>query len=206
MMQWLVILLVGLLAGHLVRRLTPRLLGEKSNEMPFSFPIVEIISAGLFALLFVNIGATFSSIRWYLFTVLLLAIGSADAYRKYVPITVCWVGTAAGLLFSFLEPGDISEILNQGLFAEKLTSFFHGSPANGLTLSISGALMGFALIWFIRRIFYSLAGIEAMGLGDAYIMMMAGAFIGPQAVLFSLLPACFIGILIGLVRKLLYAK
>jgi len=204
MMQWLLILIAGLLAGHLVRRLTPRLLGEKNNEMPFSLPFVEILGAGLFALLLVSKGLTLSSAKWYLFTVLLMAIGSADAFRKYVPTTVCKLGTVAGLVLSFLEPADISDILNQGLLVESLTSFFHGAPITGLILAISGALMGFFMIWFIRRIFYSLAGIEAMGLGDAYIMMMAGAFIGPQGALFSLLPACFIGILIGLARKALY--
>jgi len=200
-MIWAIAMVAALILGHAVRRATPLLLADASREVPFTGPWVELIAAALFAVLMLTVGYALSALKWYLLTLCLLAIGTADAHRKYVPVTVCWFGLGAGLVLTALFPGDVIWLLSQRVLTESLGL---GGWQAGLVLSVSGAVMGFCEIWFVRRIFFSLAGIEAMGLGDAFIMMMVGAWIGPQGVLFALLPACFIGIAIGGVRQLLF--
>ncbi|MDJ0839546.1 MAG: A24 family peptidase [Acidobacteriota bacterium] len=203
-MLWMLSAIIGLLVGHVVRRFTPALLGEKKREMPFKGPWVELIGAALFVLVYALRGVDPSQLKWYLFTTLLLAIATADAHRKYVPTGVCWTGTVLGLILVGIFPRDILDLLAQGDFIAIFGFSADAGAVPGIILSVSGALMGFLEIWFIRRLFYSLAGLEAMGLGDAYIMMMVGAWLGPQGVVFALLPACIFGIAYGMIRKALF--
>ena len=200
-MSWVLTVVAALLLGHVVRRATPWLLADASREMPFEGPFVELTAAVLFLVTALEVGHGFEALKWYLFVLCLLAIGTADAHRKYVPVNVCWFGLAAGLVLSATFPADILHLLGQRGLAEQIGL---GGWQAGLALSAAGALMGFAEIWFVRRIFFSLAGIEAMGLGDAFIMMMVGAWLGPQGALFALLPACLIGVAVGGVRQLMW--
>lgn len=203
-MFWILAALLGAILGHVVRRLTPIFLADKSREIPFKGPWVELICAGLFLANHALSGATAASLKGYLFILFLLSIGAADAHRKYVPVLVCWAGTLVGVALAPLFPGHINGLLDQGALAFSLGVDAYQPALGALLLALMGAGAGFLLIWIIRRIFGALAGLEAMGIGDCYIMMMVGAFIGPKAVVLALLPACFIGILIGLVRQVLY--
>src|SRR5262249_44314803 len=70
-----------------------------------------------------------------------------------------------------------------------------GSWRLGLATGVVGAAVGWLLLWLIRFLFTKGLGVEAMGLGDADLMMMAGAFLGWQPVV----AAFFISVVPGLV-------
>src|SRR5581483_658784 len=70
----------------------------------------------------------------------------------------------------------------------------------GLATSLAGALAGMVALRAVRFVFGLGRGIEGMGMGDADLMMMAGSFIGWQAVLTAFVVGVFPGLLFGLIQ------
>lgn len=76
-----------------------------------------------------------------------------------------------------------------------------GSIQLGLMNAIIGALAGSLVVRAIRWIFWVGFGREAMGLGDADLLMMAGAFLGWQIAVLSL----FVGAVVAIILKVVTA-
>jgi leader peptidase (prepilin peptidase)/N-methyltransferase len=55
---------------------------------------------------------------------------------------------------------------------------------------IAGAVGGFACIWGLNEAFRAVRGYAGMGLGDAKLLAVAGAWLGPMALPSTLLYAC----------------
>lgn len=70
-----------------------------------------------------------------------------------------------------------------------------GKPLMGLVTAIAGAAFGTGLMRLIRFVFSWALGREALGLGDADLMMMIGAFLGWQAIPFVLIMAVVVGLI-----------
>lgn len=79
-----------------------------------------------------------------------------------------------------------------------------GSWQLGLATGLAGALMGMVMLRGVRFLFTLGRGVEGLGVGDADLMMMAGAFVGWQVILVAffvaIAPALFFGI-VQLLRK-----
>jgi leader peptidase (prepilin peptidase)/N-methyltransferase len=79
-----------------------------------------------------------------------------------------------------------------------------GSWQLGLATGLAGALAGMVLLRGVRFLFGVGRGIEGMGVGDADLMMMAGAFVGWQPIIVaffvSVLPALVFAI-VHVLRK-----
>ena len=76
-----------------------------------------------------------------------------------------------------------------------------GSRQLGLATGLIGAFVGMALVRSVKFLFEKGLGKEALGLGDADLMMMAGAFIGWQLTVV----AFFVGSIISLPLGILLA-
>ncbi len=158
-----------------------------------------------------------------LFLSLLITASMCDWDGCVIPLSITVPGTICGLIGSMLFPWpwpnelpgplewqkinntpwyDIETLgkIPQGLypwpFWGPLPTVFDNNPILlGLTTSVTGALVGM----MISRCLRFLVGIgwkqEAMGLGDADLMMMAGAFLGWQPIVI----AFFVGAMITLV-------
>jgi leader peptidase (prepilin peptidase)/N-methyltransferase len=70
-----------------------------------------------------------------------------------------------------------------------------GSPLLGLVTGLAGAAAGTAILRAVGFLFKLARGIEGMGVGDADLMMMAGAFLGWQMTVV----AFFVAVLPGLI-------
>jgi leader peptidase (prepilin peptidase)/N-methyltransferase len=74
-----------------------------------------------------------------------------------------------------------------------------GNWQTGLATSVAGALVGTFMMRAIGFLFSAGLGREALGMGDADLMMMVGAFLGWQVAAVSLfvsvIPACFFGVI-----------
>ena len=93
----------------------------------------------------------------------LLALAFIDLDHMYLPDPLTLGGTALGLASVPLRGGT-----------------FHGA--------LLGAALGFMLVWLPFDFLYSkLRGLPGMGLGDAKLVMLAGAWFGWQGAVFALL-------------------
>jgi leader peptidase (prepilin peptidase)/N-methyltransferase len=77
-----------------------------------------------------------------------------------------------------------------------------GSWQLGLLTGLAGAAAGMLAMRVLRFTFGLTRGIEALGVGDADLMMMAGSFVGWQPVVLSCLVAAFPGLLFGMIQLL----
>ena len=119
-----------------------------------------------------------------------------DLERMILPDRITWGGMALGLIFSGIWP----ELHAPPSFSD---SFPIGL---GLMRSLEGATLGFGLLWevsFIGRLIFKR---DAMGFGDVKLMGAIGAFLGWQAVLFTLMVSSFAGSIVGLSLVLSHKK
>ena len=196
-MDWLLVAVSGLVVGFLIHLSLPRLARLKEKSRPFRRPWVEILTALLFLLVHTRLGWDAAVLKWYLFTALLVAITAADMLAKIIPDRVSYPGTALGVIVSAGWPTDICGFLHQ---PDLLTAVGLGPGAlGGLLLSVAGAVVAFVLFESVRRVMSALAGMQVMGMGDSKLLMMCGAFLGPEMVVFSLLPGIFAGLILGII-------
>ncbi len=148
---------------------------------------------------------------------LLTSLCDLDDMAIPLPITISGtlLGLTCGALFAWPFPdsgqalppvrGMVPPSLPPGLYPwpvwyplpEWLPS---GSWQLGLATSLAGALAGMLVMRIVRFTFGVTRGIEALGIGDADLMMMAGSFVGWQPILLSCFVAAFPGLLFGLVQ------
>lgn len=91
------------------------------------------------------------------------------------------------------------------VFAPLPTWLKPGSWQMGLLTGLAGIFVGTFMLRFLSFIFSRALGKDALGLGDADLMMMAGAFLGWQPIIIaffiSVFPALFVGIFLLLTKK-----
>ncbi len=73
-----------------------------------------------------------------------------------------------------------------------------GNWQTGLVTGLAGLLVGTLMLRLIRFLFGLGLGIEALGLGDADLMMMGGAFLGWQPVVVAFFVGVFVGLIFGI--------
>ncbi len=148
----------------------------------------------------------------------LLAASLCDLMDMEIPIQIPLAGTAVGLVLATLLPWPCPEQYfgpatagpavppfppTRGVYAwpvwYPLPSWLPpGSWQLGLATGLAGSIAGMALVRIVAALFALGAGKEGLGLGDADLMMMAGAFLGWQAVLIAFFVAVAPGLLVGL--------
>jgi leader peptidase (prepilin peptidase)/N-methyltransferase len=136
----------------------------------------------------------------------LLVVSLCDLEDMEIPLGVTVTGTVVGLaaaaLFAWPFPGSHAFPVGQfrpppaGLYAWPVwyplpASLPAGSWKLGLVTGLAGAAAGMAVLRGVRFVFTWARGLEGLGLGDADLMMMAGAFVGWQPVLVAFLAAAF---------------
>lgn len=73
-----------------------------------------------------------------------------------------------------------------------------GNWQTGLATGLAGVLAGTFLLRVVRFLFSTGLGVEALGLGDADLMMMAGSFLGWQPVVVAFFIGVFVGLFLGI--------
>ena len=174
------------------------------------YPLVEALTAALFAALAWRFGPTPAALLWMAFGAALLAAAAIDLDHRVIPDEISLGGLAVGL--SLAPAADV----------------LAGSSSAGAAWSraVAGALLGGGLLWSVgflharacaargRRFEHWPGEGEAfpgpgsldywtwfpgMGFGDVKLLAMIGAFLGPAGVVETLVAASFAGLAFGLV-------
>lgn len=143
----------------------------------------------------------------------LIVTSLCDLEDMEIPLPVTVTGTLVGLAWAVLLPWPYPESaahLRPGPFPPVPGAYPWpvwyplpdysppGSWRLGLATGLAGALAGMLTLRWVRFLFGLGRGIEGLGVGDADLMMMAGAFIGWQPVVVaffvSVIPALFFAI------------
>jgi leader peptidase (prepilin peptidase)/N-methyltransferase len=138
------------------------------------YPVIELLG-GMLAVLAVRlypdwIDAAFA----YSFLMALLAVTMIDWEHGIIPDQISLSFTAAGMLWSLLNP-DLT-----------------------ILSSASGALAGGGSLWLVGAVYRRVRGTDGMGGGDVKLMAMIGAFLGMQLVLPVIVIASFFGSVYGI--------
>ena len=140
--------------------------GEPISVM---YPLVELVTAGLWAWMGWRFGLGLDALGGALFGTLLLGIAMTDAREYIIPDEFSLGGLGLGLLLSV--PGGLATLVP----------------------SLIGAAVGFVLLWLVGTVGTWAFKEEAMGGGDVKMMAMVGAFLGWEGVLLTV----FLGALAG---------
>jgi leader peptidase (prepilin peptidase)/N-methyltransferase len=143
------------------------------------YPLVELATAALFALVAWRFGAQPGTLLWCGAVAVLLALALIDWDTTVLPdaltLPLLWAGLGLAAL-GWLP---------------------------GLTLlqSFTGAVVGYLALWSVYWLFKLTTGKEGMGYGDFKLLAALGAWLGWQAILPIVLMASVIGAAVGLVMK-----
>ena len=143
------------------------------------YPLVELVTGGLFAWCAWRWGWGWSAAAWCLFSATLVALTAID-----------WDTT--------LLPDDLTlPLLWGGLIAAAL-----GLTGVPLADAVWGVVAGYLSLWLVFWAFKLVTGKEGMGYGDFKLFAALGAWFGWQALVPIILMASVIGAVVGIGMKL----
>ena len=150
--------------------------GSCGAPISWRYPIVELLTGVLSAMLVYQFGWGLQSLFGLLFTWVLVALTFIDFDHKLLPddivLPTLWLGLVINLWNVFSDTRS----------------------------ALIGAIVGYLIFWTVFQIFLRLTGKEGMGYGDFKLMSLLGAWLGwqflPQIVLISTLVGSVFGIAI----------
>jgi leader peptidase (prepilin peptidase)/N-methyltransferase len=137
------------------------------------YPLVELLSAILSAIVVWKFGPTWVALAGLVFTWTLIALAGIDFRTQLLPDQLTFPLLWLGLLLSLLP-------------------MFVAAPS-----AIIGAAAGYLSLWSVYWLFKLLTGKEGMGYGDFKLLAALGAWMGPVSLLPIILLSSLIGALIG---------
>lgn len=149
-----------------------------SQGISVRYPLVEIVTAALFAWCIHRWGFTPVGWAWCGFSAALLALALIDWDTTYLPDDITLPFLWAGLLATAMGWTGIS-----------------------LSHSVWGAAAGYLSLWSIYWAFKLLTGKEGMGYGDFKLFAALGAWFGWPALVPIILMSSVIGAVIGIIMK-----
>jgi leader peptidase (prepilin peptidase) / N-methyltransferase len=141
--------------------------------IPLTYPVVEILTALCFLLLFAEFSFSVHFFASCLFTSALIALGMIDFFHQILPDEITLPGLALALIYSLFRP-DLS-----------------------LRRALVGAVAGAGFLLIIYGLYFLLRKKEGLGLGDVTMMLMVGAYLGWYKAFLTLILASFTGALVG---------
>jgi len=179
-------------------------------RIPWRYPAVELATAALFLLCFLRFGIIPESIGMAILCFLLLGLAVMDAETMRLPDAFTWTGIGLGAMYSGVLFGAFQRTPGAFLLPEPSTFALmaHGGflvtsrlppVLSAATLSILWALLAALLILAIRGVYWLVRQREGMGLGDAKLLAMIAAWLGPAMTLLTLFLGVLAAAVVGIV-------
>ena len=148
------------------------------TSIPFRYPFIELLTAGLFAALAWRFGMQTSTLAWCGFVAVLVALAGIDWDTTLLPdnltLPLLWAGLVCAAL-GYTVP---------------------------LSSAVWGAVVGYGSLWSVYWLFKLVTGKEGMGYGDFKLLAAIGAWLGASMVLPVVLGASIVGAVVGIGMKL----
>jgi len=156
-----------------------------SRPIGSRYPVVELATAVLSALVAWRFGATWSTAAALVLTWFLVALAVIDIDTQLLPDSMTLPLLWLGLLLPLLLPTDGGRL-----------------PVD-LRTAVIGAVAGYLSLWAVYHLFKLLTGKEGMGYGDFKLLAALGAWLGWRMLLPLIIGAAGVGALVGLASILL---
>jgi leader peptidase (prepilin peptidase)/N-methyltransferase len=143
------------------------------TRISIRYPIVELVTMGLFLLHGAVFGWTALLIPRLVFACAMVVLFAIDLEHQLLPNVITLPGIVIGLIASAVLPP-------------------------GLVDAVIGVLIGGGVLWLIGEAYFRFSGHEGMGGGDVKMLAMIGAFLGWKLVLVTLVFSSVAGSIIGL--------
>ncbi len=158
------------------------------------YPMVELATGLLFLACYLVFGLNAEALKWAIFAALMIVLTITDFRERILPDKVNFAGLGLGLLLSlFTRPVDGTA----PWLANHLFAYPPPEPVLSLADALIGAGVASGLLWLVAEGYFRARGREGMGFGDVKMMAMAGAFLGVQRALLTILLGSLLGSLIG---------
>jgi leader peptidase (prepilin peptidase)/N-methyltransferase len=131
-------------------------------RIPWRYPLVELAAAVLFLLDYLVFGLTLQAAGMAVLSLLLLGLAIMDAETLLLPNAFTYPGIVLGIVYSGLIGG-----------------------WRGAALSLVCAVTAVVIILLIRGAYWLVRRQEGMGIGDAKLLAMIAAWLGPWQALFA---------------------
>lgn len=166
------------------------------------YPLVEILTAALLIAAFARYGLGPEFIKYAALDMFLLILIFTDLKERRIPHSVTLLGTAIGLLLSFVVPVDNRPL--DWAFA-RLGVSLQGSGSSAVG-AISGAFFGAGFFYLVGEAFYRLRHKEGLGFGDVMLMLMVGSFLGISLSLVTILLGSLLGVVVAVPLYLISSR
>ncbi len=153
------------------------------------YPLVELITAALFAATIARFGWGLEGLKWCLFEAIMTVLFWVDLEERILPDEFTLGGSALGLLFAFFTkvPGALGAPFLSWLGARGPALF--EALAGALILTVPLTTIGFLWSRATKR--------EALGLGDVKLLPCIGLFLGVEAGILTLLLGSLAAVILG---------
>lgn len=145
------------------------------------YPIVEIVTAVLAAIVAWHFGFGWEALLAVILTFALISISLIDIDHQLIPDSIVFPLMWVGLVMSLFHP-----------LAGADTLFI--SPRD----AIVGAIAGYLSLWSVYQAFKLVTGKEGMGYGDFKLLAALGAWLGWQALPTIILMSAVVGAVVGI--------
>jgi len=143
------------------------------RRIPLTYPLVELLTGACFLTLHRAFGLSHYFFAACVFTCALIVLGFIDFRHQVLPDAVTFPGLGLAVAYAF--------------FREDLTWL----------QSVLGAAVGGGTILLLYGLYYLIRKKEGLGLGDATMMLMVGAFLGWKLTVLTLILGTFAGAAAG---------
>ena len=138
------------------------------------YPVVELTTAILSALVAWKFGFAWSTLAALVFTWCLICLALIDFDTQYLPdsitLPLLWLGLFVSLFALFVD----------------------------LPIAVIGAMAGYLSLWLVYHLFKLATGKEGMGYGDFKLLAVLGAWLGWQALPTVIFSSALVGAIIGI--------
>ncbi len=155
---------------------------ECKAAIGWRYPIVELVTAVLSALVIYHFGVTAAGLSAMVLVWTLVALTGIDFDTQLLPDRLTFPLAGLGLAVN-----------SQGWFV---------SP----TQSIWGLLLGFLSLWVVVKIFYLITKKHGMGQGDFKLLAVLGAWLGPMMLPLIILLSSLLGSIVGIILMKKYGE